>query len=97
MGKKVVLYGAGKVGQDYYAQLCKYNDIQIIEWVDQNYSNYQFQYRKVESVKKLVNLEFDYLIIAVAKRRIAEEIVSDLISMGICKQKILCEVLGVQI
>lgn len=97
MGKRVVLYGAGKVGQDYYAQLCKYKDIQIIEWVDQNHSSYQFEYRKVESVENLANLEFDYLIIAVAKRLIAEEIMSELISMGVCKQKILCEVLGVQI
>ena len=32
--KKVVIYGAGRVGRDYYAQISRYSSCTILAWID---------------------------------------------------------------
>lgn len=88
-GKKVALYCAGKVGQDYYAQLSKYKDINIVVWVDKHFENYRFDYREVIRMEKLCDYEFDILLIAVLNKNTADEIKYELIGSGIQENKIV--------
>lgn len=87
--KNVVIYGAGKVGQDYYSQICKYESCRITAWVDINPKNFSFEYCKVSSIDELKTRFFDVVIIAVLSERIAASIETTLINKGINKNKIV--------
>ncbi len=88
-GKKIILYGAGKVGQDYYAQISKYADCNIIAWVDQNYQKYEFDYRIVESTDVIGKYCFDYIVVAVKAEQYKNEIKNMLVAQGIDEKIIL--------
>lgn len=87
--KSIVLYGAGMVGQNYYAQLCKYSDIDIIAWADRNYKEFHFDYKEIISKESITDQDFDLLVIAVMNESVAESIKQELICMGIPENKII--------
>lgn len=89
IGKKIVLYGAGCVGQDYYAQICKYKDCEIVAWVDSKWEKYHFEYRNVISMEEILGLLFDVIVIAVYNKQIAQEIRDVLTCKGIPNYKII--------
>lgn len=82
IGKKIVIYGAGKVGYQYYRQLSSYSDITIMDWVDKNFSSYNYPERKVNSIDNLKNIDYDLIIIAVKYKEIAEQIMDELVAMN---------------
>lgn len=88
-GKRVALYCAGKVGQDYYVQLSKYRKIDIVAWADQHFEKYQFDYRNVIGIDALSGFNFDILLIAVLSEFLADEIKRELIGVGIPESKII--------
>lgn len=89
--KKIVLYGAGKVGRDYYAQLCRYSGCDIVAWADSNYQNISCEYAEIVGKEKLSLLEYDYLIIAVLSESSAGEIREMLLEEGVDPARILWE------
>lgn len=89
IGKKIVIYGAGNVGQDYYAQISKYRCCQIVAWIDLHWNKYQFDYTQVVGIEYLSELEFDIVIIAVMNKMVRKEIKEYLLNIGICEQKII--------
>lgn len=86
-GKEVILYGAGAVGRDYNLQLDR-NKIDIVDWVDRDYQNYQREGLNVNSVDQIGKVKFDIIIIAVRSNCLREDIKRDLIEMGIGEEKI---------
>lgn len=88
-GKKVVLYGAGKVGQNYYSHICKYPEINIVAWADKHYDNFHYDYRRVIDKESIGDYDFDVLIIAVLNESIAELIKKELMQIGIPEDKII--------
>jgi len=89
MGKKIVLYGAGIVGQSIYEQLTNFENIEIIGWMDHNYRNIQSPYRNIGDPVLINTLEFDYVVIAVKKENMAEKIIDYLSQMNIDRKLIL--------
>ncbi len=88
--KKVVIYGAGKVGKDLFRQLSIYDDIEICAWVDQNYQKYNYGFHKIESVDSLISLPFDVIMIAVWDKDIYLSIKKSLIEKyGICEDRVV--------
>jgi len=87
-GKKVVIYGAGAVGRDYYAQISRYSNCRIAAWVDAYPEKYSFPYINLQGSNVLPTTEFDTLIIAVEDENLADEIRNQLIESGIEKSKI---------
>lgn len=87
-GKRIVIYGAGNVGRDYYDQLSKYSMCRIVGWIDRNYAEYHYAYAKVESVEKLKKIEYDIILIAIKNREVAEIISRELEMMGISRERI---------
>lgn len=92
-GKKIVLYGAGRVGKNYYTQLARYRECQIVAWIDERYEKRQAEidYFTLLSPEKVAQYEFDYVLIAVFNRHISEQIKEKLMTMGIEEKKIKCE------
>lgn len=86
--EKIILFGAGKVGRDYYAQIVKYQEATIVAWVDKNYENIRCDYYKLESIDTIKSIDFDRIIIAVSNIGMVKEIEHELISMGIPHAKI---------
>lgn len=85
--KKIVLYGAGEVGKDYYAQIAKYENCDIVAWVDKNPK--VFPYYEVKAMQELDRIQFDYILIAVKNQKIAKDIESELNALGVGRDKIL--------
>lgn len=87
-GRKIVIYGAGKVGQDYYSQICKYQDCHITALADKNSGNINFDYCNVVSIDDILKLDYDLIIIAVLNKSVSDSIKKNLISVGIDENKI---------
>ncbi len=85
-GNKVVIYGAGKVGRDYYKQFVNDKRFDLVLWVDQKSSS---SGGKVSAVMAIRETEYDAVIIAVKARKSAEQIRKNLVDMGVEEQKII--------
>lgn len=63
--KRIIIYGAGKVGKDYYDQLARYKDIDIVAWVDKNADTIELDYFEISNPCIIRKLEADIILIAV--------------------------------
>ena len=64
--KKIVLYGAGRCGQDYMKQFIYYN-VQPVIWIDENYKKYNDNLYEIQSPEEIKNIEYDIILIAVSE------------------------------
>lgn len=88
-GKQIVLYGAGMIGRNYYRQICRLNEGNVILWVDQEWKKYREKGMCIHDIREVTKTEFDYLIIAVKNRQVADEIKIKLKEMEVEEGKIL--------
>lgn len=84
MGKKVIIYAAGEVGQSYLKQLKANPEINIVMQVDKS-----IRKNGIQSPDKILEADYDILVIAVGRKSIAMDIKYELINMGINKEKIM--------
>ena len=97
-GSRIAVYGAGKAGKSMMTALEENGSYQVMLWVDKNVKQSPLQKYKIESVDRLSDVDYDYVIIAVADADMAmsrisdadmaEEINIELTEMGIEKGKI---------
>lgn len=87
--KRVILYGAGAVGRDYYSQIRLYMSINLVAWIDQNAQNMESEYCEIETVNHILTREFDYIVIAVLSERQAAHIKEELAAMGIGENRLI--------
>ena len=78
MEKRIIIYGAGTVGRDFYIHLSRYTSIRITGWVDRGYQRYHYDFAEVKPVEQLRNLEFDMILIAVKNIETASQIRQEL-------------------
>ncbi len=91
-GKKVVIYGAGSVGQGYYAQISRYATCMIVGWVDLKFQQYQFGYAQVQPVTELEKMQYDVLLLAIKDENKAKQIRRELMERrGIPEKMIMWE------
>lgn len=88
-GKNVIIYGAGKVGYNYYVQLSRYYDINIIAWVDKSPEKYCYPERKIDSKDIVFNSKYDVILIAVNDQQLSENIIEKFVKSGIDRSKII--------
>ena len=89
LGKKIVLYGAGVVGRDYYTQLSRDRRIDIVAWIDKCSEKHKLDFYEVQSVDYIKSVEFDIVLICVNNKIVAQKMISTLCDMGIDREKIL--------
>lgn len=87
--KKVVLYGAGQVGRDYYHMLSQNQHIEKINWVDQGYEQYRKDGLLVDSIESAKEEAYDYILIGVKRELIAKDIEKELRKAGFDADKVL--------
>lgn len=88
-GKKIILYGAGAVGRDYYAQISRYSDCQIAAWVDAHPERYHYPHIRLYGLDIMQSAGFDLLLIGVEDEKLADEIRNQLTAYGVDKSKIV--------
>lgn len=77
---RIVLYGAGKVGKDFYDFIQKTRYCQLIAWVDAEWEKIG---QPVVSLEQIRNLKYDKIIIAIYQKEMAEQIRMELVNKGI--------------
>lgn len=87
--KKIILYGAGVVGKDYYRLYQKHHEVELVLWVDNKWERLQKDGFFVQSVEQIQQVTFDYILLAVKEQRIAQEIREQLCQKGINDKVIL--------
>lgn len=90
---RLIIYGAGKLGQSIYHYLKGQPSIEIVDWLDKNYAFYQKMHYKVNSPEKLKLLNdhsYDFIIIAVNNQNTADVICRNLVNMGVKRERIKC-------
>lgn len=87
--KKMILYGAGKVGADYRKRMADCANLELSGWVDKNYEKYQKEGLDVKPVECIRDTEYDYILVAVRKREIFQEIMKELTGMGIAENDVI--------
>lgn len=82
--KKVVLFGAGAVGQTYWKRI-RDAGLPLVSWV----ASVPVEGLPVNTLENLDRLEYDVILIAVKEKDMAEEIREILIERGVSREKIL--------
>lgn len=77
--KRVVIYGAGNVGEGVYNQLAREEHIYVVAWVDKQFKKCQKEYYSVREIESLMDIEFDYLVLAIKDKSIADEAKKELV------------------
>lgn len=88
-GKKIVLFGAGGVGRDYYKQISENGHCKIVAWIDSNYERYHYDYCSVQGIEMLKEIDYDAVVVAVCAEDTAYSIISDLRRIGVEERKII--------
>lgn len=89
-GSKVVIYGAGVLGQKIHRYLMRKKEICIVLWLDQKYEIYREKGLAVDAPNEILKVpEYDFILIANTVQSTAETIRHNLVDNGIDDRKIL--------
>ncbi len=89
-GSKVVIYGAGVLGQKIHRYLMRKKEIRIVLWLDQKYEIYREKGLAVDAPNEILKVpEYDFILIANTVQSTAETIRRYLVDNGIDDRKIL--------
>lgn len=87
--KKVIIYGMGKRGVALYNELSKRDDIEIVLLVDKNCAEKKSLKLNIHPVEKILETDFDYIVISVLNEKLKLEILDNLLKLGISRESIL--------
>lgn len=79
---KIAIYGAGRFGCEIVGYLKAQGEYSVVSWVDRNARE------NVKEVQKIRGVSFDFILIAVLMKEMADEIADNLIKLGIPEAKI---------
>lgn len=92
----IAIYGAGKLGRQFYRQITGKEKVQgaryhsqVVLWLDQNFEECQKEGLPVSNPKEAAKKDYEQLIIAVAKKEVADGIREMLVQQGVDRHKIL--------
>lgn len=85
-GEKVIIYGAGNIGQLYMQQLSKLNYCSVVLWVDKNKWKDNDRISRPENI---VNTAYDKIVISIANADIRASIKKYLLNLGVPVEKIV--------
>lgn len=86
---KIILYGAGELGEKYRKQMRTREDLKYLFCVDENYKELSRKEFPVESPRKMDDCDFDYIVITVKNREKAMKIREELLGRKIKEEKII--------
>ena len=83
LGKRVVLYGAGKWGFRWYEELCADSSIEVVQWLDRDYRKINDKLPVNGGLDSLGKVSYDWIMIGVGRKETAEEIKAEIMSKGV--------------
>lgn len=86
---KILIYGAGMVGQEYFKQLIASCYCEVLAFIDRNYRTAPKMIIPVISLEQVKEYEVDYVVIALRTSIGVEAIRHDLVRQGILVEKIV--------
>lgn len=91
LNARVIIYGAGKMGQSLWRYVKGQTTVKVIAWLDKNYAMYRKLNLYVNDPAQINSYDqemYDYIILAINRQSIARSICKYLESMGVDKKKI---------
>ena len=82
-GSRVVLYGAGGVGYNYYYQMRASGFCKAVLWVDRDYEALQTKRFPVENPIRIMDMDYDVIVVAIRSREVADSIREYLVGLGV--------------
>lgn len=88
--EKLILYGAGKFGQDLYNRLKEDEEHEVVLWVDKKASDCQKKgLNQVCNVSEISKTSDEQIVIAVMNQEVADGIFSELEQMGVKRKRMI--------
>lgn len=84
----IVIYGAGAIGKEMMRVLSINKDYNVVLWIDRGYEKYRKLGFAVDPPEKVALVDFDYLVITVADKKVESQIKKTILDMGIDERKI---------
>lgn len=88
-GSLILIYGAGDVGQEYLRQVKITGYCEVLGFVDQAYAKYSAMTISVYAPAKAIQLEYDYIVLAMKTGMHVKEITQNLLRLGVKEEKII--------
>ena len=86
---RIILYGAGEVGYDFYRQIVTSRYAELALWVDRQYEWFNSLNLPVVSPERIIGMEYDYVIITAENKSVYESITKDLSRFGVVDSEII--------
>lgn len=80
---RIVLYGAWRFGQDFKAYIERKKRANIVLWVDKNADEYNQYGWNVDKPEKILETQYDYIILATSMHSVSQSMKNTLEQMGI--------------
>ncbi len=88
--EKIILYGAGKFGQDLYKRLKEDEEHEVVLWVDRKAADYQKKgLNQVHDIAEIRKTADEQIVIAVVNGEVADEIFNELEQMGVKRERMI--------
>ncbi len=88
-GSRLILYGAGAVGFEFYQQLVTSQYCELVKWVDAQYKWYQYINMPIDAPETVTETEADVIVVAVERKEVFLAIQNVLVNMGVDAVKII--------
>lgn len=89
MNAKIILYGAGELGEKYRRQMQSRKDIQYVACIDFSYEKLNSSVFPVEPPDRTLQWDYDYIVITIKNAAKEQEVRKKLKDLGISDEKIL--------
>lgn len=88
-GSKIILYGFGDVGKDWYEAIREDGNIELVMVVDRDHQRFKTNAVKICPVEAIGEAEYDYILIAINEKSAANSVKDFLRKQGVPTKKIL--------
>lgn len=88
-GKNIVIWSAGTFGQQLCSRIKERNYCNIVGWIDADYQEYRRCCLNVDPIDAIINMKYDYVLLATVNGYMADSIKSMLVWKGVDEEKIL--------
>lgn len=88
-GERVVIYGAGDIGKQFYLQAQRDEYVEIVGILDARAKNINASFN-VSLPEEIVDMEYDSVLIAVNKKKVVASVKRTLRNLGVPREKIKC-------
>lgn len=87
-GKRIVVYGAGKIGSHIVKKIIEEKNEKLVLWIDQNEKR-ESSYFPIQRPEAIVNAKYDYIILASVYREYLDSMLNKLREINVPENKII--------